>query len=345
MKRNGLRTAFTLVELLVVIAIIGILVGLLLPAVQAAREAARRMSCGNNLKQIALAAHNHESSFKYFPAWGREFPLNDAYAASNNPWFALTGDARRPFGFMGQILPYFEQGNLYAKFDLKKPLVDPVNLAPPFPLAQNTIEIFGTVPSYVCPSTPDSPSDYGPYFAPLGFPSGQAYNLARTDYAPMRGIHSSLAVCVGLPSANTDNAMLGSNDLINKWNVRIGEVPDGLSNTVMIYEIAGKQGIWYRGRNIAVPPALINLNSFYGDWNIARRVRGLSGANPAVPQEPGCSIINVLNADNPYSFHPGGVQTARGDGSVGFVSASISPQVFVALLSRDGGEVFDASNN
>jgi len=345
MKKSSFKGGFTLVELLVVIAIIGILVGLLLPAVQAAREAARRMSCGNNLKQVALAAHNHESAFKYFPAWGREFPLNDAYASSNNPWYALTGDARRPFGFMGQILPYFEQGNLFSKFDLKKPLVDPVNLAPPFPMALNTIEIFGTVPSYVCPSTPESPSDYGPYFAPLGFPAGQAYNLARTDYAPMRGIHSSLAVCVGLPSSNTHNAMLGSNDLVTNWNVRIGQIPDGLSNTVMIYEIAGKQGIWYRGKNLAIPPAQINLNSFYGDWNIARHVRGLSGANPANPSEAGCSIINVLNANNPYSFHPGGVQTARGDGSVAFVSASISPQVFVALTSRDGGEVFDASNN
>ena len=109
MRRTDNRTAFTLVELLVVIAIIGILVGLLLPAVQAAREAARRMSCSNNLKQIGLALHNHESTFKYVPAWGKEFPLTDTYAAAGNPFFTLTADARKPFGALGQLLPYLEQ--------------------------------------------------------------------------------------------------------------------------------------------------------------------------------------------------------------------------------------------
>ena len=77
MLRSNRRLGFTLVELLVVIAIIGILVGLLLPAVQAAREAARRMQCSNNLKQMGLAVHNHESTYKYIPAWGKEFPLTD----------------------------------------------------------------------------------------------------------------------------------------------------------------------------------------------------------------------------------------------------------------------------
>jgi prepilin-type N-terminal cleavage/methylation domain-containing protein len=344
MKKSSVgKAGFTLVELLVVIAIIGILVGLLLPAVQAAREAARRMSCGNNMKQIGLAAHNHESALKYFHAWRRTFLENDAYAAQGNPWFALTADARAPFGALGQLLPYLEQNNLHSRFDLKKPLVDPVNLAPPFPLAQNTPDIFGPVPTFVCPSTPESQSDYGPYFAPIGFPSGQSYILPRTDYAPMRGIHESLAACVGLPG-RTHNGLLGTNnDEINNWRVKIGQIPDGLSNTVMFYEIAGKQGIWFIRTNIAQPPALINLNSFYGDWNIARHVRGLSGANPANPEEPGCAIVNVLNANNPFAFHSGGINTTRGDGSVQFMSASIAPQVFVALLSRDGGEVVNST--
>ncbi len=340
MRHNG-RTGFTLVELLVVIAIIGILVGLLLPAVQAAREAARRMSCGNNLKQLGLSLHNHESTYGSMPAWGREFRMNDAYASANNPWFPLTADARKPFGALGQLLPFIEQGNLYNIFDLKKPLVDPVNLAPPFPLAQNTPAIFAKVPVFVCPSTPEMPGDYGPYFTPIGFPAGQAYNLPRTDYAPMRGIHSSLAVCVGLPQSNTHNALLGSNDLLNRWSVKFGEAVDGLSNTILFIEIAGKQGIWFRGRNIAQPPNFINLNSFYGDWNIARHVRGLSGADPNNPEQPGCSVINILNANNPYSFHPGGVQMVRGDGSVAFLSDSTSAFVFSAMLSRDGGEVYE----
>lgn len=98
--RTRSRFAFTLVELLVVIAIIGILVGLLLPAVQAAREAARRMQCSNNLKQLALATHNYESSFKRFPA--------------------LTGSSS--FSPQARVLPFIEQANLQNLIDFNQSL-------------------------------------------------------------------------------------------------------------------------------------------------------------------------------------------------------------------------------
>lgn len=97
---------FTLVELLVVVAIIGILVGLLLPAVQAAREAARRVQCSNNLKQIALACHNYESAFKSFPP-SALVDLNVSSTGNNGSW-----------GVHGRILPFLEQGNVYEKVDL-----------------------------------------------------------------------------------------------------------------------------------------------------------------------------------------------------------------------------------
>lgn len=348
MKKTMRMRGFTLVELLVVIAIIGILVGLLLPAVQAAREAARRMQCSNNLKQLGLALHNHESTFKYVPAWRREFPLTDTYAATGNPFFTVTGDARSPHGPLGQLLPYLEQNNITNLFDPKKALLDPKNNVPPFPGALNIPAAMSTVPTFICPSVPDSPSNYGPYFAPLGVPSGTPYNLPRTDYAPMRGIHSWLAQCVGLPAANTDNAMLGTTNPITKFTVKFGEVTDGLSTTFCFLEIAGKQNVFFMNKNITVQPAFINLNSFYGDWNIARHVRGL---NPAVVPTPaasnggqGCSVINVFNANNPYSFHTGGIQAVRGDGSVGFFSQSMDNQAFVALMSRNGGEVSSSEN-
>ncbi len=241
-RQNGNRRCrgFTLVELLVVIAIIGVLVALLLPAVQAAREAARRSQCSNNLKQIALAMHNHESTYKFVPAWQHEFSLDDAYAASGNPWFPLTNDARRGYSPLGQILPYIEGQNVSDRLDRRKPLLDPVNLAPPFPLAQNTPDILVTIPTFVCPSNPTMLSDYGPYFQPLGFPAGQPYNMPRTDYAPIRGLHSTLATCVGLPNSRTHNAMLGSENPVSKRTVTFAEVTDGLSNTIMFVEIAGK---------------------------------------------------------------------------------------------------------
>src|SRR3954451_7970229 len=98
------RTAFTLVELLVVDAIIGVLVALVLPAVQAAREAARRMSCGNNLRQIGLGLQNFESAFKWFPS-----SLRPTHVDANGLFAGWSAPA--------QILPYLEQGNLYQGID------------------------------------------------------------------------------------------------------------------------------------------------------------------------------------------------------------------------------------
>lgn len=333
------RTGFTLVELLVVIAIIGILVGLLLPAVQAAREAARRMSCSNNLKQLGLALHNLESAHKKIPTWRQDFALDDAYAAQGNAWFSSRSDARRGFSPLGHLLPFLEQGTLHSRYDLKKPLIDLVNLSPPFPGGLANPDSRSPVPTFVCPSTPESPSNYELFFVQFGLPLGTQYFMPRTDYAPMRGIHRTLASCVNLPANDTNNAFLGTTDPLARKTVKFGDVSDGLSNTYLFLEIAGRQSIWFRNKNISQPPAFLLLNSFYGDWNIARHPRGLSGASESAPQQPGCSVINVLNADNPYSFHSGGVQTVKGDGSVSFVSQALSNQVFVAMMSRDGGEV------
>jgi hypothetical protein len=238
-------------------------------------------------------------------------------------------------------LPFLEANNISDLFDHKRPLLDLVNLPPPWPGGLNRPESMSTVATFICPSTPDSPSDYGPYFAQARLlPAGTVFRMPRTDYAPFRGLHSSLAVCAGLPSTTTHNAMLGSADTTTKRTVKFAEVTDGLSNTLCFLEIAGKQKWYFRGRQhpgTAYGNGL-GLNSFYGDWNIARHARGLSGADINNPGQAGCSAINVFNENNPYSFHPGGIQGARGDGSVSFLSASVNVLVFAALLSRDGGE-------
>lgn len=358
MKRSSRRSGFTLVELLVVIAIIGILVGLLLPAVQAAREAARRMSCSNNIRQIGLALHNFESAFKKVPTWGKEFSFNDPYAPVGNPFFNATADARRPMGVLGQLLPYMEADNIYKMFDHKKPLIDPRNLPPPFPGGQLPASAMVPVATFQCPSTPQVPSDYGPYLSAGGIlPSGTIFNLPRTDYAPLRGVHSTLNLCIGDTSGTSNNGMLGAPNpssnpatqptakIVADPFIKFAAVTDGLANTIAFTEIAGKQQLFFNGRKFpgdwTTSPPGFTLNSFYGDWNIARYPRGLSGANMANPLQAGCSAINVVNQDNPYSFHTSGVHIVRGDASVAFMANSTDTKVFIAFITRDGGEVFE----
>jgi prepilin-type N-terminal cleavage/methylation domain-containing protein len=147
------RQAFTLVELLVVIAIIGILVGLLLPAVQAAREAARRMQCTNNLKQIGLAIHNYESTIKRIPpgaVWNG--------GTVDVTFGRFVGPINERGSSLAFILPYIEQQALYSQFDFALPINNarfPANI-------QGGMFLKGArVPAYICPSDVNDPISPG----------------------------------------------------------------------------------------------------------------------------------------------------------------------------------------
>ena len=336
MSRRLRRTGFTLVELLVVIAIIGILVGLLLPAVQAAREAARRMQCSNNLKQMGLAIHNFESANKFLPACEKDIPAA-AYPTPSNPY-----GVRATYGTLFHLLPYLEQTQIYNLIDVRRSYIDPVNMQPNYgtanPLAATPVQAF------ICPSTPGNPpSDYGPYFASIGLNRG-AYIAPRTDYIPIKGIHgASLGLCAGKPNTNTRNGLLGTSNPETKPTIKLAEVTDGLSNTVLFGELAGRQTKYFRGKTLPGRTTLadggLTLNSYYADANTARELRSYSGADINNPGQTGCSVINVYNENGLYSFHPGGIQVAMGDGAVTFLSESVSAPVFAALVTRDGGEV------
>jgi prepilin-type N-terminal cleavage/methylation domain-containing protein len=346
------RQGFTLVELLVVIAIIGTLVGLLLPAVQAAREAARRSSCSNNLKQIGLAFHNCESTYKSVPAWALHFSTADGAALNPaNPYFNVgSSDTRRGFSALGQMLPFVEGTALFNLFDMKRSLIDPKNLPAPWPGGALPASARSPINLFVCPSTPDGiPSEYGQYLGPLGCPT--PYFMPRTDYAPPRGLHSSLAACAGLPATNTQNGMLGVSDadcsgmncptLERQRRVKFAAVQDGLSKTFLMVEIAGKQNRYFN--NKLVPANIYSgtpyfLNSFWGDWNTSRYIYGYSGADANNPQTTGCSAINVFNENGIYSFHPGGAMTLRGDGSIFFMTADAAANIVAAAVTRDGAE-------
>lgn len=339
--RTRLPRGFSLVELLVVIAIIGVLAGLVLSAVQSARETARRIACGNNLRQVGIALHAHESARRFVPAWRKEFSWAEYPKDPPTPNFSIVVAGRTTFGAIGQLLPYVEQGTLASLFDMTRGIADPVNLPPPFPRGQNSQACLAPVPLFVCPGTPSGgPSDYGAAYQVIGYPANTPLILPRTDYAPFRGLHPSLAACAGLPAEFTHNAMLGTTDFVNRRTVRFREITDGLSKTLAFVEQAGRQQRFFRGRPLpaTAPGGATVLCAFYGDWNIARHARGLSGATEAEPQQAGCGVVNVLNDDNPYSFHPAGVSAVMGDASVTFMAEGIDAGVFAALVSRDGGE-------
>jgi prepilin-type N-terminal cleavage/methylation domain-containing protein len=204
--------AFTLIELLVVIAIIAILIGLLLPAVQKIREAANRMSCSNNLKQIGLAIHNYESSYGQLPA---AYTLLSTPDPDANAQFA---GRKVGLSLLANLLPYVEQDNLYRRLDPNKSEFNTANIPPNGPHSGSNTAYAQVVKTYLCPSDPTKPTlDYynacwGPYGDGGGaycFPGGSAgvTNItppgqiwARSDYFPIAGIHDALTDALGLRS-------------------------------------------------------------------------------------------------------------------------------------------------
>ena len=334
------RPAFTLIELLVVIAIIAILIALLVPAVQKVRDAAARTQCINNLKQIGLATHNFHDSNKYLPGWA--FDFNPAPAG--NPYGAQT-QGHAPLGL---ILPYIDQNTVFAKLRPDLSVIDPRNLPPTLPGASNTAAA-SVVPAYICPSRPESPIDYGPYFAANGLPNTGVI-LGATDYAAVRGYHNNFRNACSPASPATvsgdDMGALGlrgsmsGGRLTNK--VTLLGITDGTSNTIMFAEDAGRHQVYINGPKSVSPStpgsAGWTLNAAWGDINTAIRVRGFDATGTI--QDGGCCVVNCNNVNQMFSFHSGGVCVLRADGTVNFMNQNVAPGVVGAMVSRAGGESF-----
>jgi len=333
------RQGFTLVELLVVIAIIGVLVSLLLPAVQAAREASRRMSCSNNLKQLALAAHNFHDTYKRFPP-GAGNDMNPFGVATSAQW----GSSWKVY-----ILPFIEQSALYDQWTFagQSGYTNASNMN----LVNNV-----RIPAYRCPSSalPDFHTS-----------AGVAVQKMHTSYTGIAGSAITpgspgtyqMGCCNGAGSWASDNGIFFGGSKSN-----FASITDGTSNTWMIGEQSNHL------RDAARMPVTAGYTSGVGNsaglygWTMGAAHPNNAGQNGwGDGRHFNCTAVrfsinqtgfsntaanghnNDVGGNFPISsFHPGGAMIALADGSTRFFANELDLTIIHGFCTKDRGEVVSA---
>jgi prepilin-type N-terminal cleavage/methylation domain-containing protein/prepilin-type processing-associated H-X9-DG protein len=357
------RQGFTLIELLVVIAIIGILIALLLPAVQKIREAAARIQCQNNLKQMGLACANYENANSVLPLAGEGSNAAVNGTAFNND---LVNGAHPPRGTVMHsgftlLLPYIEQGNIYALIDPNEYYNAPSTAYP------NHVNAFkNVIKTYICPSYPYEHQDS------LGYGYVHYGMTVYTDIVLYPGMGGTT-----LPVGFRDKTHARQRGAMDNTTVSLIQISDGTSNTILIAEdTARREG--YITNPAYLDPALalgIAVDAqIQGQTFTTRRFwrwaepdaagYGVSGdpllntttasfkivnnnfTSPGTDGPNGCwKLVNNCGPnDEIFSFHTGGANVVFADGHVQFIRDSVAPVVMAGLVSRSGGEVIDPNS-
>ncbi|MCA9091599.1 MAG: DUF1559 domain-containing protein [Planctomycetaceae bacterium] len=318
MNRPHRNRGFTLIELLVVIAIIAILIALLLPAVQQAREAARRSQCKNNLKQIALGMHNYHDTHNTFPF--------GVHANGMNNHGGVIGFPER-MSWMPMLLPYIDQAPLYNQV---APLFSTANSSE-YPSALiNTI-----IPTLMCPSDPNSPKVTTVHGT--GSPTPDKNDGFCGNYLASSGSQKL---------SESGNQSKNANGIFYYLSrVRMGDIIDGTSNTVMLGECKvvpetttahrdWRGRYWRADHNSSLFSTELPPNTSAND--ICRTCE----ASTTGFGLPGCTGSGTTGDQVIYtrSYHTGGVQVALADGSCRFVSENVDTNTWRAVGTRNGGE-------
>jgi prepilin-type N-terminal cleavage/methylation domain-containing protein/prepilin-type processing-associated H-X9-DG protein len=300
------REGFTLIELLVVIGIIAVLIGLLLPAVQKVREAAFRVQCQNNLKQIGLGMLNYETANNGFPPSRTDGMVSDApYFPYQHSWSAA-------------LLPYIEQTANFNRYNYHANWNDPSN----YPAIQTYLKLFN------CPSTPKQPRA----------DTTIAAQPSAGDYHAVNAIKNFVGVnCFGYVGfLNPDDPRLVGAMRRNQVT-SVLQILDGTSSTILVAEDAGRPAFYNANQQVFDPVGK------EGGWADPNGAFSLDGANPD-GSIPGPCTMNCSNNSEVYAFHTGGANVVFADGSVHFLRKDMALCVLAKLMTRAGGEVVSGSD-